>query len=53
LVWERRLLKFVDVFTKRRDSFMFTMNLYTAVNVGAIAQGMEVVDKRTAEMSQR
>jgi hypothetical protein len=50
LVWEARLLKFVDVFMERREKFMA---LYTTENVEEITWGMEVVNERTVEMSRR
>jgi hypothetical protein len=53
MVWEGRLLRFVEVFTNRREQFKFTMATYTTLGVEVAIRKMDVVDERTAELSMR
>lgn len=53
LIWEGRLIEFVNVFTNRKKQFEFAMAIHTTVGVGVAIRKMDVVDERTAELSQR
>ena len=52
-IWEGKLLKFVGVFTERRDQFEFELTLHTAVGVDVVNLKLNIVDQRTAEVSQK
>jgi hypothetical protein len=53
MVWEGRLLRFVEVFTNRREQFKFAMATHTTLGVEVAIRKMDVVDERTAELSMR
>ena len=52
-VWEGRLLEFVGVFTKRRKEFEFTLTIHTTIGVDVANLKLDIVNERTAELSQR
>ena len=52
-VWEQRLLKFVGIFTKRRKAFVLALTLHTVAAVDAVVLKLDVVDERTAELTQK
>ena len=52
-VWETRLLKFVDVFAKRRKDFMLALTLHTVAAVDSVVLKLDIVDERTAELTQK
>ena len=52
-VWEQRLLKFVGVFTEKRKAFVLALTLHTVAAVDAVVLKLDVVDERTAELTQK
>jgi hypothetical protein len=52
MVWEGRLLRFVEVFTNRRKQFEFAMAAHTTLGVEVVIQKMDVVDERMNIMMQ-
>ncbi|KAJ7846349.1 hypothetical protein B0H14DRAFT_934544 [Mycena olivaceomarginata] len=50
-IWEGRLVKFVDVFSKRREQFEFALSIHTARGVDEANRTIGTVDKTTQEMN--
>ena len=51
--WEEQLVKFVEVFAKRRKEFIFALSIHTAVAVGDVNVKLNVIERGAAEMIQR
>jgi len=52
-IWEGRLVEFVDIFTKRRQEFEFSLVIHTAVGVDEANLKLASVDERTAELNKK
>jgi len=46
-------VEFVEVFTKRRDEFKFSLVIHTAVGVDEANLKLGSVDERTAELNRK
>lgn len=46
-------MEFVEVFTKRRDEFKFSLVIHTAVGVDEANLKLGSVDERTAELNRK
>ena len=52
-VWERRLVDFVGVFTKRRREFELALTIHTTIGVDVANLKLDIIDERTAELTRR
>jgi hypothetical protein len=50
-IWEGRLVKFVEVFSKRRGQFEFALSIHTARGVDEANKALSTLDKTTQEMN--
>ncbi|KAJ7846409.1 hypothetical protein B0H14DRAFT_936649 [Mycena olivaceomarginata] len=50
-IWEGKLVKFVGMFSKRRDQFELALSIHTALGVDAANRAISTVDKTTQEMN--
>ena len=52
-IWEERLVKFVDVFTKRRDEFKLALTIHVTVAVDAAGVKLDTVCELTTDLSEK
>jgi hypothetical protein len=52
-IWEKRLVEFVGVFTKRRDEFKFALSVHASTGVDAVKLELKDVHEVTADMSEK
>jgi hypothetical protein len=48
-IWEGKLVKFVGMFSKRRDQFELALSIHTSLGVDAANRAISTVDKTTQE----